>query len=164
MFRMFMNKTQKPVNDKVQEIIANTIVSKSVQLQERWAAIMHQLTDKLSKRTKKCGIILFFLVAAGFSFYTLIDSFSATRKKSFQIFKIEIPKNILQDGEETKAFTIIPEKEFRKIHQFRMYMDSLAQSNAGKKIADSILLARKDLMDSIIQIENIYHLQQSPKK
>ena len=165
MFKILKKRKQVSVNNGIQERIAKTIVSRFIQLQGNWSVFMQRLTERLSIRSKKLGITLFCLVAGGYSFYTLMDGFSSQRKKPFELATIKTPGYVVRDDEEKlNAFTIIPEKEYRKIHEFRKYMDSLARSDTGKLIADSILHARRGLMDSIIQIEHIYQLQKASKK
>ena len=165
MFGFFIRKRKEPVTNTAIEKIANTIVTKSIRIQERWAAFMQGLTEKLSTRSKKWSIILFCLLAGGYSLYTIIESFSAKKKKPFVLTNIKTPKYFTHSSEEDiQAIITIPEREYQKIIQFRKYMDSLSGTKTGKKIADSILLKRPGLTDSIIQIEQLYHLQQSSKK
>ncbi|ULT38451.1 hypothetical protein KRR40_25400 [Niabella defluvii] len=48
------------------------------------------------------------------------------------------------------------EAEYSRIKRFRVYMDSLARSPAGRTLYDSIIYHRPGLMDSVRFIENYY--------
>lgn len=164
MFGLFKTNSKELAKNSMQEKLANTIVTKSLQLQERWAAFMQRKTEQLSDRSKKYTIVLFCLLAGGYSLYTIGESLSINKKKSIAITSIKTPNHITQKGGEINDGTItISEHEFNKIQTFKSYMDSLGKSVTGRKIADSILLNRPGLMDSIIQLERLYHLNQSKK-
>ena len=50
----------------------------------------------------------------------------------------------------------VSEAEYSRIKRFRVYMDGLARSPAGKTLYDSIIHHRPGLMDSVWFIENYY--------
>lgn len=165
MFGLFKTNKRELVKNPMQEKLATTIVTKSIQLQERWAAFMQRKTEQLSNPSKKYSIILFCLLAGGYSLYTIGDSLTAKKKKTPAITKIKTLKHVKQTGDGINYNSIvISEHEFNKIQIFKSYMDSLGKSATGSKISDSILQTRPGLLDSIIQLERLYHSQQSSKK
>ncbi len=165
MFGLFKTNRKGVAKNSMQEKLANTIVIKSLQLQERWAAFMQRKTEQLSDRSKKYIIVLFCLLAGGYSLYTIGESSTINKKKSIAITNIKTPNHITQTGDGMNNNIItINEIDFNKIQTFKSYMDSLGKSVTGRKIADSILLKRPGLLDSIVKLERIYLLQQLPKK
>lgn len=44
----------------------------------------------------------------------------------------------------------IGQEEYRRIQDFKKYMDSIASTPSGRKIFDSIITARPGLIDSIL--------------
>lgn len=164
MYGFFKKNKKELAENAANEKIANSIVSSSLQLQEKWAAFMQRKTEKLSSRVKKIVIIIFCMVTGGISLYTIGVSLSPSKKKLFEITNIKAPKNLTRAGDENiNALMNASKDEFKKIQTFEAYMDSLHNSDTGRKIADSILLNRPGLMDSIIKLKQIY-LQQSSKK
>lgn len=160
MFRFFKRKKKEEVNNIGQERIANAIVCKSIKLQERWAVFMQHVFEKLSNRSKKLAIILFSLLAFGLSMYVIIESLTQQMNKTVSLTNIQLPKHITQAGEgKIYSLSTVSEEDYRKIVRFRFYMDSLVKSEKGKITSDSIIRSRPGLMDSIVQLEKLYHLQ-----
>jgi hypothetical protein len=165
MFKLFKRKSKEPKPNPAQERIAGTIVRKVIELQERGALFMQRKTEKLSARAKKYGIIFFCLLSGGYSLYIMMESFTTKRQKILAVTNIKPSEYATQTGDgKLYSAPIISDIEYQKIVQFRRYMDSLSVSKTGKTIADSILLARPGLMDSVLQLEKLYQLQQTFKK
>jgi hypothetical protein len=57
----------------------------------------------------------------------------------------------------------ISKEEFQRIENFKSYLDSLAKTNAGKRIFDSIIANRPGLIDSLSIVENLYQTQTTNK-
>ena len=132
MFELFRKRKKKPATNTGQEKIVSVIVSKAIRLQERWAAFMQRKTERLSLRSKKYIIVLFCIAAGGNSVYVTIESFATGKKKIVTVTNIKTPKHLTRTGEENfQPIIIITESEFKKIHSFRAYMDSLNKSVAG---------------------------------
>lgn len=165
MFGLFKANRTGATHNQIHEKMAHSIVKKIVHQQIRYADWMQQITATLSITSKKILIILFSVIAGGYSLYTIIESFGDTATKKIVITKIKSPSRITQTGEDYDVHQkIISEREFKKIQAFKLYMDSLRNSKSGKIFADSILLNRPELMDSIREFEQLYQLQQSFKK
>lgn len=160
MFKFSIRKKKEPVNKIDHERIVNTIVNKSIYLQDRWAVFMQHVFEKLSNRSKKFAFILFCLLAFWFSIYVIIESLRGPMNKSVSVTSFQLPKHITQTSEgKTRSPVILSESDYRKIVRIRFYMDSLLKSQKGKMTSDSIIRSRPGLMDSILQLEKLYHLQ-----
>ncbi|MBC7886664.1 MAG: hypothetical protein H7Z13_02160 [Ferruginibacter sp.] len=165
MFELFIGNKKGPDKDMIREKIANTIVSRSIRLQDQWASFMQRLTEKLSINSKKSVTILFCLLAGCYNLFTIIESFSAKKKNLIAVINIKTPKHLTHNGEENiHPATINPATEFKTIQNFRAYLDSLKLSAKGRIVADSILRMRPGLQDSIIQLKQLFHLQDTSKK
>lgn len=126
-------------------------------LQRGWADWMGRRTTHLKRGHWLVALALFILLAGGYNGYLMFGSFDWKGKTIFSIFPIHKPAFFKETGEtgpETR--TELPSGEYERIHRFRMYMDSLAQSPSGKPVYDSILQHRPGLMDSVLFIEKHY--------
>jgi hypothetical protein len=150
--------------DPIQDRIAAGMVDKCVCLQLKWAAYLQGKSERLSNRVKKCWLMAFCLLSVGSSLYMGIKSFGGGNNKTLIVTPINVPVHSSPSVDKsTHSFLIITKDEIRKIERFRLYMDSLGRSLAGKKTRDSILLSRPGLMDSIRVVESLYQLQSSKK-
>lgn len=140
-----------------QERLANSIVSACLRFQQKWADFMLRHTERFSRNGKLIILSLFCLTAASFSIYLIASSVMNRKASSFTVIHLKKPPYAVNAGDEnTKALVIISEDEYKKIHRFSYYMDSLARSPSGKQLYESILSQRPGLMDSIRIIEELY--------
>ncbi|HET7117756.1 MAG TPA: hypothetical protein VFI29_14780 [Hanamia sp.] len=125
-------------------------------LQGRWADGMARLTKNFSRQKWMVSLILFVLLAGTVSVYVAVNSFIRKENHSILIIRIKTPKYINKTGETNTDGINISAAAFDRIKKFRVYMDSLARSPAGKILYDSIVSKRPGLMDSVVFIENYY--------
>jgi len=105
-----------------------------------------------------------FVCAACYCIYLLLTAFTVQHEPVIVFKTIQGPKHITNTGDEnTKAVMIVSEHEFKQIEQFKDHIDSLRKTVTGNLIADSILQGRPGLMDSIEQLELLYHYQKKTK-
>ncbi|SHH93245.1 hypothetical protein SAMN05444671_4353 [Flavobacterium sp. CF108] len=129
-------------------------------LQDKWAKKMSVLTSDLSKQSLVFYLILFILITGGISLYNVYSGFSSKEYKQTGIgirinFKsLIVPKPSLNRANET----LLPKEKFENITSFSIYLDSLKESEGGRKIYDSIKNYRPGLLDSLIFIENYYKM------
>ena len=165
MFSLFKNTKRKEQQGQyLFDKAAAGIVKGCIHVQMRWAAYMQRKTARLSHKAKMYCLLLFCLLSVGCSLYLILESFAGTSKKNLGLAPINVPVHAAQSGEEdTRSFLLITKKEFERIEQFRLYLDSLGRSDTGMKIRDSLLSLRPGLMDSIRAVERLYQLQDSKK-
>lgn len=159
MFLSFTHKRpqKQQAENSAQDRIANGIVYKCIKAQERCATYMQHQTERLSGKIKKLSLVMFFLSSTGYSFFLIVENLKSHKGKSFSIAPIKVPEYMDKAGDEnTKAPAMVSEAEYKRIHHFKLYMDSLAKSPFGKRLYDSILFSRFGLMDSIMIIEEMY--------
>lgn len=113
-------------------------------------------TESFSRGNWTLLLILFVLVTGGYSTYLLVSSFTAKTGKAFTITPISKPGHLTETGDVKPETLPVSEMEYRRIHNFRIYMDSLARSPSGKATYDSITYRRPGLMDSVRTIDNYY--------
>ncbi|MBN8876818.1 MAG: hypothetical protein J0I32_04675 [Sphingobacteriales bacterium] len=160
MFGLFKRNKRQESTISVNEKVATKIVRAVALVQQRWARYMERKSERLSIATKKKLVILFCLATGGYSIYLAGESLFQKQSSVMKVTFIKRPQYVTQTGDEKLSPSIIiSEKEYAKIVQFRKYMDSLAATRSGKWKADSILVARPGLMDSINHLEQLYHLQ-----
>lgn len=167
MFRLFRKQKKKPITDEhsSQQRIADYIVSKILRLQRRWAGYMQRWSETFSTRSKRVILVLFCLCTGGYSAYIAVSSIGGKSKSYFSVTPIRTPINITRTGDEnTKSSKLISQRDYDNILLFQKYMDSLSHTRKGRKIADSIMMARPGLADTIHQLEQLYQLQSAYQK
>lgn len=139
----------------------NSIIASCIRFLTEWAVWMQRTSRRLSLKTKIVMLLLFCLLAGSFSIYLIADSLLGRQaNRTVKITPIKHPGYAkLSGNERTEASIVIDQREYQKIHRFRLYIDSLANTASGKRIRDSIFKQRPGLMDSIEFIENIYQSQ-----
>lgn len=126
-------------------------------LQKGWANWMSKRTSNFKRRHWLIALALFIFAAGGYNCYLIIDSFFSKGRVIFSIYPIHRLLFFQETGEAVVDPDFqLPPGEYERIHEFRLYMDSLATSLSGKKVHDSILLYRPGLMDSVLFIEKYY--------
>lgn len=162
MLSLFKNRKKQKVTKphEAQDKFLKSIVNTCIVWQSRWAEWMQRKTEKLSGKGMFMVLLVFVLLAGGYSIYLIGRSFSENLTPSFSIIFIKRPAHIQETGDEARHRNpAISKSEYERIHWFKQYMDSLTQSIAGKVLYDSIIALRPGLMDSIQLIENMYQSQ-----
>lgn len=153
-------KLNPAASNDAQDKIAKSIVNRCLQWQRRWADWMQDKTESLSGKGKVIVLLLFSLVVGGYSIYLITVSVFGEQNYALSVTSIKTPQYLSRSGgERLTAASGINKKDYRKVHRFKEYMDSLARSPTGKPIYDSILISRPGLMDSVAFIENSYQSQ-----
>lgn len=148
------------VQDGTRNKIIGSIANHCMHLQTNWAAWMQRKAQLLSVKVKVILLLLFCSLASAYSIYLISDSLLGKPAFYFNVTSIKTPRYTQLSGDEKlKVPLVINDEEYKKIHQFRLYMDSLANSSSGRRFHDSILQHRPGLMDSIELIENMYQSQ-----
>jgi hypothetical protein len=153
----FLFKRKKTQDTQpAEKSIAKGKASIYLRLQSRWAKWMEKRTESFSRGNWTLLLILFVLFTGGYSTYLLVSGFTARAGKAFTITPIRKPGHLTETGDAKADALPVSETEYRRIHNFRMYMDSLARSPSGKATYDSITFRRPGLMDSVRYIDNYY--------
>jgi len=156
-------KKKRTATNEVQDRIAQSIVTKVIRLQQRWANAMQRQTAKLSTARQRIALTIFCLAAGSLSIYLIAAGLTGHRPASFSVSRIRMPAHSIPAGDEhTRSAALITRREYERISRYHRYIDSLARSPTGKPLCDSILSSHPGLLDSLSFIENIY--QSQPKK
>jgi len=124
-------------------------------VQYGWATWMARRTAGFSRRKWQVLLVLFMSGFGGYSLYLTVDGLTGKGESIFSITPIKKPRHATETGERNDS-PQVSEAEYRRIRRFRLYMDSLARSPAGKAEYDSIIAQRPGLMDSVRFIEKYY--------
>lgn len=134
------------------------IATQYKRLQAGWAKWMARQTAGISP--KRWPVLLFFFVlcTGGCSLFLVVKSLLGKGEAILLITPIQKP-SIIHTDKAKKDSGIIADLPYKRIRQFRLFMDSLSNSPEGKKMHDSILYSRPGLMDSVRVIENFHQSQ-----
>lgn len=127
-------------------------------IQFGWASWMQRHTARMAPKKWRFILFLFIMLAGGYSVFLAVRSLLGKGATILLVTPIQKP-GILKQGKAAMEKGAITEPEYRRIRQFRQYMDSLMGNAEGKKVYDSILYYRPGLMDSVRFIENFYQQQ-----
>lgn len=141
------------------EKVAQAIASGLLKMQKGFACFMGVRTAGLSKRAIQGWLYVFCLGFGGLSLYALSGLFrvNAVPLVTLKPAQVVVPRYFSQPG--VKDIPMITKTDIDKIGLFKKGLDSLSSSPFGKRIYDSILLARPQLLDSLHLIESYYQSQ-----
>lgn len=89
--------------------------------------------------------------------------FQSFKRDNRNLYNIS-PVRIIPLLKEQRIRPVINEQEFKRIHGFKIYLDSLQTTAKGKLEFDSLLSTRPLLTDTINYLENLYYEQQTNPK
>lgn len=139
-------KTLNPVMEK----LAIGLATKIKAVQVRWAKIMERLFNRLSRRGKRIALLLFVCGMILLSAHMVAGGLRATKEPSLPT-AISMPKNVQQPNISIRADLV-----FARIQKFKQALDSLSQSDDGRRKREQFLKGRPGLMDSIRMVEKYY--------
>jgi hypothetical protein len=129
-------------------------------IRDKWAKKMSLLTSDLSKQSLVFYLILFIIITGSICLYNVYSAFSSKghKQKSIGIRVNSEHLIVTKSSLDRTNETVLPKGEFENITSFSIYLDSLKQSEGGRKIYDSIKNNRPGLLDSLLFIENYYKI------
>lgn len=119
----------------------------------RWAGWMEEKTALLSRRQLYLLLFLFVTSMGACCLFQLYRGMTGGHTIDITSGRIHA---VITEGRPVEANTNLLSREYQKIKDFNKYMDSLANTAAGRKVRDSILDARPGLLDSIVSLEAYY--------
>ncbi len=126
-------------------------------VQDKWAKKMSSVASKLSNRMLIYLLTSFVIVTGGICICIISESFYTKSSNCLQVISISKPAEVFEkfslSSPRSQSFS---KEELRRILDFRIYLDSLVRSPAGKSKYDSIYRCRPGLIDSLVFIENYY--------
>ena len=153
------NKKAPEKADYFQGNLLRQLEEANLRLQHKFAHWMERKTAHLSRKSWIVILICFTVLTSGYNIYLMIGNFSDTAINVEPITTIVKSTNGRQAAEKDKIKVLVSEAEFKKIDDFRRYIESLRHSPAGKKIQDSIMRYHSGLLDSLTIVEKYYHSQ-----
>lgn len=126
-------------------------------LQKAWAKWMSNKTKRISKRALTIALVIFVSLTSSYCIYLGLHAITGKSKgNAFTVTSIKRPRHLTESGAMESPLPPVSKQEYRRIQNFRLYMDSLARSPTGRNIYDSIIATRPGLMDSVRYIEKKY--------
>jgi hypothetical protein len=160
---MFFRKTKKQSQNSNPFVIQ--LADRIRTVQRKGADYLQQKAGRLSIRTLRYGLVTFCLLSSVISVGVAVQGFQRSQTTALNITPIHSSSKRLQTGAETlKTDHPITQKEYLRILHFRNYLDSLRQTPGGSKVHFRLLYNRRGLLDSLRQVETLYHLQQHLKR
>ena len=125
-----------------------------------FAAWLQQKTNGFSSKKIKMLFWGFCLIFLSVSIIVIYQSFKKNNTNLYFIRTIRTVPLLKQH----RISPLFNEKEFKRIHGFKVYLDSLQKTTKGKLKFDSLLSTRPHLTDTINYLENLYYEQQTNRK
>ena len=126
MMPFFRNKKRSnPAVNEAQEKIAGNLVHSFLQGQKRWADWMQDKAERLPRKGKLAILLLFCLLAGGYSIYLVIAGIKGRNNFSLPITSIRKPTAILLKERAKRNSSALSETDYLHVHRFKKYMDSL---------------------------------------
>jgi hypothetical protein len=161
MLRLLKKRERKSSDTIDQPAIIRNVTDKVITVQ-------HKIADRLNERAAtwqperiKVALILFCLLFGITSLTIMVKAIWTVKPDNSVVIKhVKIPVYIGHTQDEVAIPDhFISKKEYNRLEQFRIYMDSLDGSTNGIKIKDSILSQRPKLLDSLAMVEQLYNKQ-----
>lgn len=161
MLRLLKRRGRKTGGDVSQPAIVRDVTDKLLTVQHKIAERLNERAATWQPERIKLALILFCLLFGIASLTIMAKAIWTTKPDNSVVVKhMKIPGYIGHTPEEiTIPDHFISKKEYNRLEQFRIYMDSLDGSANGKKIKDSILSQRPKLLDSLAMVEQLYNKQ-----
>lgn len=113
----------------------------------------------ISGQVKVLLLLLFCIAAAATVFYGATRSFSRKQKVPPSATGVQAPAIMLDNVRKAERAIRITDEEYIRIQSFKQHMETISNTPSGRRMFDSILIARPGLLDSIIIIEELYQTQ-----
>ncbi len=159
---MLLKKKKTGIENPLKEKAATGIAKFLLKVQTKFSDFMNEQTKNISPKGLKMIVIVFCVFGGGFSIYLIAEAIWKTDKaqQGLKIEKVNFPKYYDNNNDaELQSDQYVDQETYQRILFFESYMDSLMQTESGRKIHDSILLARPGLPDSIAMLKEIYQSQ-----
>lgn len=153
--KLFSKRTESK-SGPVQHALSKVMNKGYERLQGGWANWMRKHTENFSRRTWFVLLLLFVLSASSYSFYLAVKAIRGKEHTPLMVTSIKKPEHTTKTGSAPADVAKLSEAEYSRIKKFRGYMDSLAQSDSGKLLYDSLNIHRPGLMDSVRFLETYY--------
>lgn len=157
MSNLFKKKSKNAGNtEQKMEVVAGGIGRFIARVQQRWADWMVKKSERMSVRAKWVMLAVFCLFAASSCIYLIGSSFHSVSTRTPKIGRIKTP---IQSAPRERSSPAISEQDYRKLKNYRLYMDSLARSPTGAPQYQKFRQQHPGLLDSIRIIEKMYQSQ-----
>ena len=155
---MKLLKRKYPAVAETRQKVAGRIALWMAKLQTAFATYMDRKINPLPVKQKRWLLFGFCFLLSLYCLSLLLAPFTTERKKvTIKVEPIQFAKP--QQKEKQHSAVFIPKEQYNRIHAFKLYLDSLAESKTGRRLYDSIVGSRPGLMDSLKMIEAYYQIQ-----
>ena len=159
---LFRKRNRKSNEHPLKDKAARGIAKFLLRMQTKFSEFMNTNTKNIPVKRLKIFLVAFSLFGGGFSIYLIAEAILKEDKQQtpIKIDKVNVPKYYDQSGtDDLQTEQYVEEETFKGIQSFERYMDSLKQTESGRKLHDSFLITRPGLTDSIRMLKEIYNSQ-----
>lgn len=136
--------------------VISGLLSRLIKEQQKLADWLQIKSERISIKCKWGALILFCIIGLASIMNLVYGSFRSVHKTKLSITRI---KPSIQLEPISRRDCAISKKEYDKLLDFQVYMDSLARSPTGKKQKERMLQNHSGLMDSIQTLMKFYENQ-----
>lgn len=126
---------------------------------KQFAAFLQAKTAGYPAHKKKAFLCFFCLAFATASGWIAYNSIQERPLSTLRVAPLHFVP--LVNGDEPSHPP--PLKELQRVHQFKLYLDSLSASEQGQALRDSLLRGRPHLIDTLNYLEEIFNNEQKNK-
>ena len=156
---MILRKGNRSSNENLlKDKVAIKVAKLLLKIQDKFSAFMNNNTKNIPAKNLKVLLAVFCLLGAGSSIYFITEAIFKDDKQqpSLKIEKVNVP-NYFEEDDNLQIEQSADSSTYEAIQRFERYMDSLQQTEFGRRLHDSILLIRPGLMDSIKVMKEIFN-------
>ena len=140
---------------KLKDKAASNISKVIIKLQQQFASAMLRVSAKWKVKHQMVFLYLTCLILGGLSVITVIKPFKEKRNSFSRPGSLKVPK--LFNADENKV--VITDNEMNMIHAFKLRLDSMSKTPAGKTKVEQMYKGRPGLFDSLERAEELYYSQ-----
>lgn len=149
---IFKKKQKKIVTSGNTSMLSARLNASSKKVQSAWARWLEQRTANFSPIQWKITLVLFILFTAGYNVSLITESFRSDHPWVLSVTAILKPQFLTQTGEEFGDKSLADyEKEYLRIMDLAIALDSLNKSEARKKRLDTAALDSWDGLDLLLK-------------
>lgn len=151
----FVTPNKESTRRALRKVAAERIQYRCVLWKKRWAVWMENKYNRLSLKKKTIILLCFVTFTGGYSIFLVVSAFNNRQSLGHSATRFSIPRHIKTTVSNPIRNYAVHDEEYKRIHRFRLYMDSLYKDPSGRSLYDSIIRRRPGLMDSVFMAENI---------
>jgi hypothetical protein len=154
---MFLLSKHDKQKERAKGLMLSKMAAKGEAELRIFAGYLQGKTNRLSTKGRAVIFIAFSILSASLATYQIISSLLKPAGTIIIITPLSKPLYSTKTGEEgLRTRGSLSLKDYKKITDFKSYLDSPNTSFLGRKARDNIFKNRKDLLDTLKLLETIF--------